>query len=108
VTVVIRGGRIGNFELVFKLDVVGVLRVLIILVWEEFRVKVVVVVDLVVLALLHEFGGYLGKDVGRGGIVVVDVDGVYVLLNGLSRIVNFHLLRFFFLWHLLAVEQVGS
>jgi hypothetical protein len=40
--------------------------------------------------------------------VVVDVDGVYVLLNGLSRIVVSCLLRFFFLWHLRAVEQVGS
>lgn len=48
-----------------------------------------VIVDLVVLALLHKFGGYLGKDVGRGGIVVVDVDGVYVLLNGLSGVVVF-------------------
>lgn len=67
-----------------------------------------VIVDLVVLAFLHKFGGYLGKDVGRGGIVVVDVDGVYVLLNGLSGVVVFYFLMFFFLWHLLAVEQVGS
>ena len=104
--VIVRGGRIGHFELVFKLDVVGVLRVLFILVWEE--VRVVVVVDLIVLALLHEFGGYLGKDVGRGGIVVVDVDGVYVLLYRLSRVVVFCLLRFFLLLHLLAVQQVAS
>jgi hypothetical protein len=68
VAVVVRGGRIGHFELIFKLDVVGVLRVLFILVWEEVRVEVVVIVDLVVLALLHKFGGYLGKDVGREGL----------------------------------------
>ena len=84
VTVFIGWGRIGHFELIFKLDIICVLGVLFVLVCEELRVEVVLIVDLIVLAFLHVFIWYLSEYIGRGRTVVVNIDCVYVLLDWLS------------------------
>ncbi len=104
VSVVVGGCRGGHFELVLELDVIGILGVLLILI-EELRVEVVVVVELVALVFVHIRVGD-GVNVGDGWVVVVDVDGVDVLLDGLAWVV----VCFFLLalsQGLLALEEVA-
>ena len=105
-TVFIGWGRIRHFELIFKLDIICVLGVLFVLVCEELRAEVVLVLGLIVLAFLHVFIWYLSEYIGRGRTMVVNIDCVYVLLDWLSLVVVFCLLSLLLLWHQLTVEQV--
>ena len=108
-------GRYGAIELVLELDIVGILGVLFFLVAEELRVKVLLIVwGRVVFVLLHVVvsGNGEGRDVS--GTVVVDIDGVDVLLDRLpGEIISLGLIWLFrddllSFGRLLALEEVDA
>lgn len=102
----ITGGYRG-IELVLELNVVGVLRVLFFLIAEELWIEIWLIVRLgVVFALLHVVRVWNGERRDVGWVVVVNIDGVDVLLDRLpGEIIPLSLLWPFRRW-LLALGRL--
>lgn len=91
------GRKVGCIKLILKLNVVSILGVLLLLISEEIGVEIGLVVRLVVVfARLYVAVGWDWERRNLGGIVVVNVDGVDVLLDRLAG----EIISLRFLWSL--------
>ncbi len=95
---------IGHLELILKLNIIGILRVLFVLVPKKFRINVSrIIINLVVFILLHVLlVGYVWKYIGSYRaitVMIINVDAMDILLYGLPckkiRLYFLEILSFF-------------